>query len=906
MKTNDPLRELVSTPFTCCACRRTVSLDGQNVAYSMTHPTFSRGRYSSNNSGRCIPGDPQREEATSTVFWSKIQWSSKSGSMDSCVSAPTTLASDCKAHSKLSRAESYSHENNAATSAKSEDVCSSGVCNEVAQIAERGSAEPHLSKGCHDGAHHPSISGSRATAAGRYGPLLPSPFSPWLSERYGELKCGRFDVCENNRCADGKFVTTSSNTSLQKGTLMGEYSQIASSLPPCYVHQHAWMRDADGNAYTQGLWESFNACGSSPAAPRPQTYPANTHTGLGQSRNEPLASALLRSLMFSSNPVSVSMSSPLTGDLLPLRMDNALGDGSISPSSVNICGNSSDGNRQPGSETAQCEKGQQTMPTSTPITAGAEPSTHSPLSPSLSAKLPPKADSVRSAVVVSGRNCHQDEKLAGVADERKVGVASHSRPSSPVAGPDAAQPHPWPVSKSSRNTFIAQFSQHAMRRVVHLTNTDLPLCLHCWSAALENRQSNAVRIMQDSSILAALTNASVESVTCSVDEQEALERLQVVVLEAEERLLLINTCRQMLNNEVLPHLLSHEELISRRLHEASGALNGNYARTMFETDDALEALQQREQNMINSCAYACSTRGLMLAFPISTRGSVGTVAGLRLGKYNADSAKRNLDAEPVFDPMANTAITTSSQSTQTSVRLTSGSSGGLCVRVPSDGGSTSDFATLFRMTQQQQQCYLRGLLEKRPDVVSVMEINNACGYLLLLLVSLAKRYNIEVRGVVLHPNGEQSKVEIISVRDTTLEVTRHFADFFIKEQFFAWKTFGAACVAVAGYVREMARWMSQELKRLQERAQKSTAAACSGVDARAETVWTPLSTSTPPYVITKDQIDGFPLRHGSVSDEQWTVAMKKLLAVVQWCVLASRDVDELRERLSCVRGDSVC
>ncbi|KAG5510792.1 hypothetical protein JKF63_07864 [Porcisia hertigi] len=49
----------------------------------------------------------------------------------------------------------------------------------------------------------------------------------------------------------------------------------------------------------------------------------------------------------------------------------------------------------------------------------------------------------------------------------------------------------------------------------------------------------------------------------------------------------------------------------------------------------------------------------------------------------------------------------------------------------------------------------------------------------------------------------------------------------------------------------------------------------------------------PPFQTHGDKVDGFSVRHGSVSDAIWTLGMKKLLGNVQWCMGATLELERL-------------
>ncbi|KPI90636.1 hypothetical protein ABL78_0232 [Leptomonas seymouri] len=313
--------------------------------------------------------------------------------------------------------------------------------------------------------------------------------------------------------------------------------------------------------------------------------------------------------------------------------------------------------------------------------------------------------------------------------------------------------------------------------------------------------------------------------------------------------------------------------------------------------------------------------------------------------------------------------------------------------------------------------------------VSLGEVNAACGYLLLLLNYLAYVNGFSFKAAILRPAGDRSTVALLkrtakdaqkgngsaaaAAASTTPASafatpfrflglftnppvsTENFndkhasfaaaaarsssrasgtvdyeVDFHITDRFFAWRTFGAACVAVAACVRELSDALHESLRcwRLREHmmrqhrqeeavestdtvaaAQTSNGDGTSGREARSHCVrWiaplslpqltealeqsapvrsttagvddpeaatptTPTATGAsptqaattsafplhPPYRILHDTVDGFSVRHGSVSEAIWTLGMKKLLANVQWCTEATVEL----ERLYAVAGE---
>lgn len=184
--------------------------------------------------------------------------------------------------------------------------------------------------------------------------------------------------------------------------------------------------------------------------------------------------------------------------------------------------------------------------------------------------------------------------------------------------------------------------------------------------------------------------------------------------------------------------------------------------------------------------------------------------------------------------------------------------------------------------------------------VHIHEINAACGALLSLLECLAAQNSLTWTHVRLHPRGERSTVQALGRKGgshgstsavTVTVVVERELDFYIAEGFFVWRSFGTACVAVARCVRELCTRLAQRLRDAQRAGQMQREGSETVTDARERGMQTaaeayPLS-CTPPYSMSEDRVDGLCLKYGAVKEEVWTLAMKRLLANVQWCVFAT-------------------
>lgn len=449
-----------------------------------------------------------------------------------------------------------------------------------------------------------------------------------------------------------------------------------------------------------------------------------------------------------------------------------------------------------------------------------------------------------------------------------------------------------------------------MRCVVRASQTDIPLCVRCWTKALEREQRRTVRIMDDvvsfSALPESLDDTSVVLCYCPqtgkscttdktplipfpklyttshdntllcedakdasvVQQQESRNRLEMEVWEAEARARLIEAACDAIHR-ALALLATQREAIHAEWETAAAVNNAQQVVSFFDEEDMVARAATRRLNAERSYAWLLRTHAMRLAFPIDTSGPVAMIAGLRLGYSVCPSSSRR--RSPAVQPRS------------------AGSTPPRPSVYASELNGSGEATALLNFLHVQQE-YTRTLLGSHNDTVSVAEINHACGFLLLLLQHMIDRHHIDVQGSVLRPNGEESRVEAITVRGTLSRATHRLADFFICENFFRWKSFGAACVTVASCVREISEWMEEHLGKLRGAVQ-------SRMGFSASVVLRSLGPTTPPHQIAQDQVDGFPVRHGDVSNEVWTLGMKKLLEVVQWCTLASRDVDSLQHLL---------
>ncbi|TPP49112.1 WD domain, G-beta repeat family protein [Leishmania donovani] len=456
--------------------------------------------------------------------------------------------------------------------------------------------------------------------------------------------------------------------------------------------------------------------------------------------------------------------------------------------------------------------------------------------------------------------------------------------------------------------------------------------------------------------------------------------------------------------------------------ELAVAHNIREVQRAFTVSDEAAERQHAMEDLMKSFAYVSSTPIDALCFPIDVSGPIGLIAGLRLGLVPPYSGM-HLDGF-VQRQLGYAQL------------LLSGNTS-------ADGDGHSD------------------------------AVNAACGYMLLLLNYLAHVNGFSFSTAVLRPAGDRSTVALLkrvpvsasgakdcggaaaatkssvfspftlsyftrkgaaftqargdaksaraTARSSVAHVVDHEVDFYLTDRLLAWRTFGAACVAVATCVKELADALHESLRcwRVREsmvcrpapsaapaapsgtvkgtedasdfgtapaapadagslegaQARRDGAAACkqprapvplpqllqnlAGTNDHLISAANALSSSAPhvsaavldtagslgttpavrgndlrksastssrpqppqeaqsaqrrsspavggrfplqpPFRTRGDTVDGFSVRHGSVSEAIWTLGMKKLLANVQWCREATVEL----ERLYAITGEA--
>ncbi|CBZ24074.1 conserved hypothetical protein [Leishmania mexicana MHOM/GT/2001/U1103] len=551
--------------------------------------------------------------------------------------------------------------------------------------------------------------------------------------------------------------------------------------------------------------------------------------------------------------------------------------------------------------------------------------------------------------------------------------------------------------------------------------------------------------------------------------------------------------------------------------ELAVAHNIREVQRAFTLGDEAAERQHAMDDLGKSFAYVSSTPIDALCFPIDVSGPVGLIAGLRLGlvpPYSGSSTGRTgsgdgdvrgggasvASATSALPPLAHAAVSVSEESmhrdgfvqrqlSYAQLLLSGNTSADVdghndAVAKRSSESSRGVNGSLSRgdaapTAVTASSTSASTAAAKVTTRVSPLEVNAACGYLLLLLNYLAHVNGFSFRTAVLRPAGNRSTVALLkrvpasasgakrrgsaaaatrssafspfifsyftgrgatvtqasgdakSARATTrssfAHVVDHEVDFYLTDRLLAWRTFGAACVAVATCVKELADALHESLRcwRVREnmvcrpapsaapaapsgtvkgtadasgfetapaaaadagshesgsgaegaQARTDVSVACkqapapvalpqllrnlastndhlisaesarssSAPQGSAAALDTPGSLGTtpaergnglrksastssrpqppqeveseqrrsspaaggrfplqPPFRTRGDTVDGFSVRHGSVSEAIWTLGMKKLLANVQWCMEATVEL----ERLYAVTGEA--
>ncbi|ESL08151.1 hypothetical protein TRSC58_04150 [Trypanosoma rangeli SC58] len=864
----------VCAVFTCCVCRRTVQLDGKNVAChkSFAAPTARR---------------PLSSLSTSTLPAGGFLMSSRASSHLDDEEGERRRIRDRYMGNLHKFEEAWSRQEQQEQQTCLEEPCDVVSKRELQETLRRQKL-------------HPAIKGSLLSAGGKYAPLAPSPLSPWLNERHALLKKDLRPV---------RVSTPPAMASDMRRTTMAQ-TRMVTRLSPFFVYQYEWLATEELAVYMQELWRMFH---DGPVPP-PRSSSQLTVQRAELCWTQPTVAAVPA-------PAFTVTPSSRTHQREPVRLVSQL------------------------SLPSACD--------TLPVPAVARTQSFSVLSEDISAFHPHASFTSENAVhlhigLITGQTAppspriFHTRKITSMAPHAAELLGAANTTAGQRAGAAGGASPMVVASSSSRNScsaspsreaFLSNFARTLLCLVVHKSCTDVPLCMSCWKDSLEAQQKETTRTMEDVTALTAVSaNPDANSVilcfcrrlqreaarieaqnsftpqlgitddggkplerrqpleadnalACVAAAQndivlrESLHRLQVEVWEKEEKSRLVVKARQALQGE-LAALLKQRVAIRAEWEMETAKHNAQQVVLFFGLEDAASGVSLRTQHAVCSYRWMSKMHAMSLAFPIDISGAVATIAGLRLGKCSASASSRKRSL------------------TGTLHEFVSASS--------SESGSAAEMdrcvesAVLMNLLHMQQE-YARSLLGSRNDSVSVAEINQACGYLLLLLKHIKEHHRIPLDKYVLRPNGEQSTVEVVSARGSPPQITCRSSDFFICEKLFSWRTFGAACVTVASFVQELVTWIQDRLLGLREavrrRLTEEVAAVHSAWVSSATAVLESPVPAEAPYVIQQDKVDGFPVRHSDVSEELWTLGMKKLLEVVRWCVAASGNVDELQRVL---------
>ncbi|KAG5511295.1 hypothetical protein GH5_07543 [Leishmania sp. Ghana 2012 LV757] len=328
--------------------------------------------------------------------------------------------------------------------------------------------------------------------------------------------------------------------------------------------------------------------------------------------------------------------------------------------------------------------------------------------------------------------------------------------------------------------------------------------------------------------------------------------------------------------------------------ELAVAHNIREVQRAFTVGDEAAERQRAMDDLVARFAYVSSTPIDDLCFPIDVSGPVGLIAGLRLGLVLPYSGPRSgrvgagdgggasaESATPTRPPLAHASLAVSEESmhlrgfvdrqvSYTQLLLSGntsadGSDGDTATEGwrnsgsgvkggPWSGGAAATAATPASTAPAKVGS----------NRVSPLEVNAACGYLLLLLNYLAHVNGFSFRTALLRPAGDRSTLALLkrvpapvsvtkrggdavqatssslsplsiftyltrkSITDTppsgsskstramatpsSAYVVDHEVDFYLTDRLLAWRTFGTACVAVASCVKELADALHESLR----------------------------------------------------------------------------------------------
>ncbi|KAG5506898.1 hypothetical protein JIQ42_07617 [Leishmania sp. Namibia] len=417
-------------------------------------------------------------------------------------------------------------------------------------------------------------------------------------------------------------------------------------------------------------------------------------------------------------------------------------------------------------------------------------------------------------------------------------------------------------------------------------------------ASLEQRGASAVRGDEDTLALsssccdAAQLMADLERVLAeqaNLDRQVAELREELHALESATDLRRGGEGQLGETSAAPPSAVTPKEW-----QELAVAHNIREVQRAFTVGDEAAERQRAMDDLVARFAYVSSTPIDDLCFPIDVSGPVGLIAGLRLGlvlPYSGPrsgragagdgggaSAESPTPTRPPF-PHASLAVSEESMHLRGFVDRQVSYTQLLLSGNTSADGSDGDTATEgWRDSDSgvKEGPWSGGAAATAPapastapakvgsNRVSPLEVNAACGYLLLLLNYLAHVNGFSFRTALLRPAGDRSTLALLkrvpapvsvakrggdavqvafsslsplnifsyltrkSITDTppsgnskstrtmatpsSAYVVDHEVDFYLTDRLLAWRTFGTACVAVAACVKELADALHESLR----------------------------------------------------------------------------------------------
>ncbi|CAD2217043.1 hypothetical protein AGDE_12581 [Angomonas deanei] len=477
------------------------------------------------------------------------------------------------------------------------------------------------------------------------------------------------------------------------------------------------------------------------------------------------------------------------------------------------------------------------------------------------------------------------------------------------------------------------------------TKLKVPLCGSCWKEQLKLKQQAVVESAKQLEALCRTGDFLLPSMSQTTEEGQEQAPLELSYDQwcagdagtcKHQTAVLANIAEDCAELQTLD--LQLREVVQKRV-EAEGRLldlERGVLRTSLSLSDARKShemyrtrlFSERDEalcrdNVITGLgreATSISVEKVMnVLYQIDVEGAVGTIFGFHLGSpYSHPTVREGLadHGSPLHD--------------------------GASITSPSTLESVLNDSMIRQYYDSREGC-----AESSRHRITVQELNTACGLVAELIAVLAKTNFYEFESVALHPKGDGTTIDFLSPREEGFSLLSYFrstgnetpsgskkdkvvarsANFFLEDKLLVWSTFGDACVGVLQAVNELGNLLGKKLRASQSRlvaeldrvrnvlypppllkgGKETPVMTEEGGSMEEENVyirslkeketlivdgWVNLQARIPFY-IDHETIDGVTVRYGKCTDDNWTLAMKKLLQNVQWCQQATGAVQQL-------------